>query len=76
MERPKDHISHELDAVVGKSYDPPRRWKATIAKWVVAAVLGVAACAVVLSILDTHVTKAKKDAAAKRPVPVHIVPGK
>ena len=77
--RPKDKIQQELDAVVGKSYDPPRRWGATIAKWVLAAVLGIGASAVIIWILDVHLRKAKTEAAeaaAKRPVPVRIIPEK
>ena len=76
MRDPQDEIRKQLDAVVGDSYEPPRRWGATIARWLLAAVLAIAAAAVVVGILDIHVTKAQKEAAKKRPVPVYIVPAK
>jgi hypothetical protein len=76
MRDAQEEIRKQLDAVVGETYEPPRRWGATIAKWLVFAALGIAMAALVVSILDTHVTKAQKDAAKKRPIPVYIVPGK
>ena len=76
MRDPQQEIKRQLDAVVGESYEPPRRWKATLAKWLVAAILAVATSALVVGILDTHVMKAQKDAAQKRPIPVHIIPAK
>ena len=76
MRDPQEEIRKQLDAVVGESYEPPRRWRATLAKWLVAALLAIGAAAAVVGILDAHVMKAKKDAAKKRPVPVYIVPSK
>ena len=76
MRDPEEEIKRQLDAVVGESYEPPRRWGATLAKWLVAAILAIAAAALVVGILDAHVMKAQKDAAKKRPVPVFIVPPK
>ena len=76
MRNPEEEIKRQLDAVVGESYQPPRRWRVTVAKWIVAAILAVAAAVLVVGILDFHVTKAQKDAARKRPVPVYIVPAK
>ena len=73
---PKDEIRKQLDAVVGESYDPPRRWAATLGKWLLFAVAGIAMAVAVVTILDVHVTKAQKDAAHKRPIPVHIIPAK
>ena len=73
---PQEEIRKQLDAVVGDSYRPPRRWGATIARWLAAAFLAIAAAVLVVGILDVHVTKAQKDAAKKRPVPVYIVPAK
>ena len=73
---PKEEIKRQLDAVVGDSYDPPRRWRATLTKWLVAAVLGVGMATLVVEILDTHIIKAQKDAAKKRAIPVYIVPAK
>ena len=69
-------VKKQLDAVVGESYTPPRRWGATLAKWAIVAVLAVGAAIAVVSILHTHVVKAQKAAEAKRPVPVHIIPAK
>jgi len=69
-------VKKQLDAVVGESYEPPRRWGASFAKWAIVAALAVGAAAVVVSILHTHVVKAQKAAAAKRPVPVQIIPAK
>ncbi len=69
-------VKKQLDAVVGDSYAPPRRWGATLAKWAIVAVLAVGAAIAVVSILHTHVVKAQKAAEAKRPVPVQIIPGK
>jgi hypothetical protein len=69
-------VRKQLDAVVGDSYAPPRHWGASFAKWAIMAVLAVAAAIVVVSILHTHVVKAQKAAAAKRPVPVQIIPAK
>lgn len=69
-------VKKQLDAVVGERYVPPRRWKATVAKWAAAALLAIAAAAVVVWILDTHVSNAKSEAARKRPVPITIVPAK
>jgi hypothetical protein len=73
-------VKKQLDAVIGESYDPPRRWKATLAKWLAAAVLAIAASAAIVSILHTHVMKAQTAPAPapapKKPVPVWIVPTK
>ena len=73
---PQQEIRKQLDAVVGESYEPPRRWRATLAKWLVAAVLAIGMAALVVGILDRHVMKAQKDAAQKRPIPIHILPPK
>jgi len=69
-------VRKQLDAVVGERYAPPRRWKATAAKWAVAALLAIATSAVVISILDVHASKAQSEAARKRPVPITIIPAK
>jgi hypothetical protein len=76
MRDPKEEIKRQLDAVVGESYEPPRRWGATLVKWAVFAMLAIVAAVVVVGIIDTHVTKAQKDAASKRPIPIHIIPAK
>lgn len=69
-------VRKQLDAVVGESYTQQRRWGASFAKWAIMAVLAVGAAVVVVSILHTHVVKAQKAAAAKKPVPVQIIPAK
>lgn len=69
-------VKKQLDAVIGESYEPPRRWAKTLLKWSVVAALAIATSVVVVGILDIHVTKAQKDAAKKRPVPVFVVPPK
>jgi hypothetical protein len=76
MRDPEEEINRQLDAVVGDSYEPPRRWAATLLKWGVGAALAIVAAMVVVGILDIHVTKAQREAAQKRPVPVYLVPGK
>jgi hypothetical protein len=76
MRNPEEEIKRQLDAVVGESYEPPRRWKATAVKWLAAAALAIGMAAIVVGILDMHATKAQKDAAKKRPIPVHILPPK
>ena len=76
MRDPQEEIKRQLDAVVGDSYAPPRRWAATLAKWLIFAVAGIAMAAAVVRILDVHVTKAQRDAAQKRPIPIHIIPAK
>jgi hypothetical protein len=74
--RPEEEVRKQLDAVVGESYRPPRDWRATIAKWLAAALLAVVASVVVVSILHKHTADAQRAAAHKRPVPVHIIPAK
>ena len=69
-------VKKQLDAVVGEAYTPPRRWKATLAKWAVAAILAVAASAAIIFILHTHVMQAQTAPPAKRTVPVQIIPSK
>ena len=76
MRDPQEEIKRQLDAVVGDSYQPPRRWSATLGKWLVFAVAAIAMAVAVVSVLDVHVTKAQKDAAQKRPIPIHIIPAK
>jgi hypothetical protein len=76
MRDPQAEIRKQLDAVVGESYEPPRRWGPTIGKWLVFAVAGIAMAVAVVTLLDVHVTKAQKDAAHKRPIPVHIIPAR
>ena len=73
-----DEVKKQLDAVVGESYEPPRRWRASLAKWLAAAILAVAASAAIVAVLHTHVMQAQTAPAPKRPmpVPVQIVPAK
>ena len=75
-----DEVKKQLDAVVGESYEPPRRWSATLVKWLAFAVLAVAMSALIMGILDKHVGDAKSHAAGQAPpapkkaVPVFVVP--
>ena len=69
-------VKKQLDAVIGESYAPPRRWAKTLLKWSVVAALAIATSVAVVGILDIHATKARTDAAKKRPVPVFVVPPK
>jgi len=69
-------IKKELDAVVGERYAPPRRWRETILRWSVAAVLAVGAAAAVITVLHVHVKQAQVEAASKATVPGRIVPAK
>lgn len=69
-------VRKQLDAVVGESYDPPRRWRATALKWLAAAALAVATSAAIVAILHTHVMQAQTSPPPKRPVPVTIVPAR
>lgn len=71
-------VKKQLDAVVGERFDPPRRLRATLLKWLAAAVLAVAAAAIVMAILHTHLMQAQTAPApvSKKPVPVRIVPAK
>ena len=48
-----DEVKKQLDAVVGKSYEPPKRWSATLTKWLAAAVLAVATSATIIA-ENTH----------------------
>ena len=69
-----DEVAKQLEAVVGESYNPPRSWRATILKWVGAAILAVVASVGIITILNTHVIKAQHDAAVKRPVQIQLLP--
>ena len=69
-----DAVKKQLDAVVGERFDPPRRRRETLLKWVLAALLAIGAAAVVMTILHTHLMQAQTAPAPKRPVPVQIVP--
>ena len=71
-----DEVAKQLNAVVGESYDPPRRWSASVAKWVIAAILAIGAAAAVVAILHTHLVQAQKAPPPPRPVPIQIIPAK
>jgi len=72
--RPEDEVRKKLDEVVGESYEPPRDWRASIAKWLAAAVLAIAMSAAIISILHTHVMQAQTAPPPKKPVQVQIIP--
>ena len=69
-------VKKQLDAVVGERFEPPRRRRETLVKWVVAALLAIGAAAIVMAILHTHVMQAQTAPGPKRPVPVQIVPAR
>ena len=69
-------VKKQLDKVVGESFDPPRRPRDVLLKWVLAALLAVGAAAIVMTILHTHLTQAQTAPAPKRPVPIQIVPAR
>lgn len=67
-------VKRRLDAVVGDSYAPPRRWRASLGKWALAAVLAIGTSFAIVTILNTHVVDAQKAPGPKKPVAVTIVP--
>ena len=74
-----DEVRKQLDAVVGESYEPRGSWRATLGKWILAAVLAVGTSALIVGILDKYVGEAKihaaeQAAAQQKVVPVTIVP--
>ena len=71
-----DEVRKQLDAVVGERFDPPRTLRATLLKWLLAAILAVSAAAGVMAILHTHIMKAQTAPAPKKPVTIQIVPSK
>jgi hypothetical protein len=71
-----DEVAKQLDAVVGDSYDPPRRWGVTLAKWAIAALLAVGMAAAIIAILHIHLVQAEKAPPPPRPVPIQIIPAK
>ena len=72
----KREVKRRLDAVVGDSYDPPRRVRDILGKWLAAAVLAVVAAAIVILTLHTYMMRAETAPAPKRPVDVRIVPAR
>lgn len=69
-----DEVQKQLQAVVGDSFDPPRRWGPTLAKWLVAALLAVGASAAIVGILHQQVMQAQTAPAPAKPVQVQILP--
>ena len=67
-------VKRRLDAVVGESYDPPRRVRQVVARWVAAALLAVAAAAIVVLTLHTYMLRAETAPKPKKPVEVRILP--
>lgn len=72
-------IERELDEVVGR-YEPHagERWLARYGRWLgralLAACLAVAAAVAIIGTLDRNMKDAERDAAAKRPVMVDLLP--
>ena len=73
---PEQEVKRQLDAVVGDSYDPPRRLRDIVGKWIAAAALGVAAAAIVILTLHTYMTRAETAPKPKKPVEVRILPAR
>jgi hypothetical protein len=71
-----DEVKKQLDAVVGESFDPPRRWGATLAKWAIAAILAIATAAAIVATLQKHLEQAEKAPRPPKPVPIQIIPAK
>jgi hypothetical protein len=75
-----DEVARQLKAVVGESYDPPRRWGATFAKWAIAAILAIGAAVTVVGGLEHYIVKAHQapppPPPPSGPVPVQIIPAK
>ena len=71
-----DEVKKQLDAVVGERYEPPRKPREMLLKWLAAAVLGVAMALLVMFVLHKHLTDAQTAAAPAKPVPVQIVPAR
>jgi hypothetical protein len=69
-------VRKQLDKVVGERFDPPRRPRDVLLKWLLAALLAIGAAAIVMAILHTHLTQAQTAPAPKRPVPIHILPAR
>ena len=69
-------VKKQLDKVVGESFDPPRRPRDMLLKWLLVALLAVGAAAIVMTILHTHLKQAQTAPAPKRPVPIQIVPAR
>jgi len=78
MDRDDDKIRRQLDAVVGDSFDPPRKLRPTIAKWVGAALLAMGAAAAVIAILNANLGLREHNphASPKKPVTITIVPAR
>lgn len=72
----EDDVKRQLDAVVGDEYKPPRRWSATLAKWLGAAILAVGAAAAIIALLHQQMTQMQTAPGPPRPVTIQIVPAK
>lgn len=76
---PKFDVNRELDRVVGPYEERPgerfwRRYGRWLGRAIAFAALAVAAAALVLGVLDKHVTDARKAPPPKKPVDVRILP--
>lgn len=71
-------VRRQLDAVVGESFDPPRRLRPTLVKWAGFAVLAIGTAAAIAVILDANLGLREHNphAAPKKPVTINIVPAR
>lgn len=74
---PEELVRRELNAVVGESFNPPRKVRATLLKWGAAAMLAVATSAAIVAILHANLHLREQDIhAPKKPVTINIVPAR
>ncbi|MEO5695381.1 MAG: hypothetical protein ABIQ72_19750 [Usitatibacter sp.] len=74
---PDELIRRKLDAVVGESFNPPRKLRPTLLKWGGAAILAVATAAAIVAIIHANLHLRESDVhAPKKPVPINIVPAR
>ena len=79
-ERREREIRQKLDEVVGTDFDAPLArgvapWlRARWIKWLLGALFGVLAMLLIVYIIESHSLPAAPPAAAKKPVPVLIIP--
>jgi len=68
-----DEVRRQLNKVVGESFDPPRRLRPTLLKWLAGAILAVGTSAGIVAILHANLTRDHPPVPGK-PVTITIVP--
>jgi hypothetical protein len=81
MEDAERQVARKLDEIVGgrfreDAHDPARRWRNTIAKWVIAAAAAVGAAASVVYLIESHRLPAQPVTPVQKPVTVEILPAR